>query len=40
MQPSGVRMVMRDTLAGYGLVSRLTHWLMALAIFAMFGLGL
>ena len=33
-------MLMRDTLAGYGLVSRLTHWLMAIAIFAMFGLGL
>ncbi|WBT38479.1 cytochrome b [Hyphomicrobium sp. DMF-1] len=33
-------MFIRDTLAGYGLVSRLIHWLMAIAIFAMFGLGL
>jgi cytochrome b561 len=33
-------MLVRDTLAGYGLVSRVTHWLMAFAIFAMFGLGL
>lgn len=33
-------MLIRDTEAGYGLVSRLFHWLMALAIFAMFGLGL
>ncbi len=33
-------MLIRDTTAGYGLVSRLVHWLMALAIFAMFGLGL
>jgi cytochrome b561 len=33
-------MWMRDTPAGYGLVSRVFHWLMALAIVAMFGLGL
>lgn len=33
-------MLIRNTTAGYGLVSRLFHWLMALAIFAMFGLGL
>jgi cytochrome b561 len=34
-----VRMVIKDTPAGYGLVSRLFHWLMAIAIFALFGLG-
>ncbi|WP_295555882.1 cytochrome b [uncultured Hyphomicrobium sp.] len=33
-------MLVGDTPAGYGLVSRLFHWLMALAIVAMFGLGL
>ena len=32
-------MVIKDTASGYGLVSRLFHWLMAIAIFAMFGLG-
>jgi cytochrome b561 len=32
-------MIIRDTIDGYGLVSRLFHWLMAVAIFAMFGLG-
>ena len=32
-------MSIRDTAAGYGIVSRLLHWLMALAIFALFGLG-
>jgi len=29
-----------DTAEGYGLLSRLFHWLMAVAIFALFGLGL
>lgn len=29
-----------DTSEGYGLLSRLFHWLMAVAIIAMFGLGL
>jgi cytochrome b561 len=33
-------MLIRDTPGGYGFVSRLLHWLMALVIFAMFGLGL
>ena len=33
-------MIVRDTLEGYGIVSRLFHWLMAVAIFAMFALGL
>ncbi|MBS0253033.1 MAG: cytochrome b [Proteobacteria bacterium] len=33
-------MHIRDTLDGYGLVSRLFHWLMAVAIVAMFVLGL
>lgn len=33
-------MLIRDTSAGYGLVSRLFHWLMAIAIVAMFVLGL
>jgi len=33
-------MGMRDTRSGYGLVSRVLHWAMAVAIFAMFGLGL
>lgn len=33
-------MHIRDTLDGYGLISRLFHWLMAIAIFAMFILGL
>lgn len=32
-------MIIRDTPEGYGLVSRLFHWLMAIAIFAMFALG-
>lgn len=32
-------MDVRDTSRGYGLVSRLFHWLMAVAIFAMFALG-
>lgn len=32
-------MQIRDTSDGYGLVSRLFHWTMALAIVAMFGLG-
>ena len=35
-----MRVWIRDTARGYGLVSRLFHWLMALVIFAMFGLGL
>jgi cytochrome b561 len=30
----------RDTAAGYGLLTRLLHWLMAVAIIAMFALGL
>jgi cytochrome b561 len=33
-------MLIRDTKAGYGLFTRLTHWIMALAIVAMFALGL
>jgi cytochrome b561 len=33
-------MPLRDTPSGYGFVSRFIHWAMALAIFAMFGLGL
>jgi cytochrome b561 len=32
-------MYIRDTSQAYGVVSRLFHWLMAVAIFAMFGLG-
>ena len=32
-------MLIRDTPAGFGLISRLNHWFMAVAIFAMFGLG-
>jgi cytochrome b561 len=36
----GVVMYIRDTSEGYGIVSRLFHWLMAIAIFFMFGLGL
>ncbi len=32
-------MRMMDTNTGYGLVSRVLHWLMALAIFALFALG-
>jgi cytochrome b561 len=32
-------MVIKDMPNGYGLVSRLFHWLMAVAIFAMFALG-
>ena len=32
-------MQMRDTASGYGLVTRLFHWLMALAIVAVFALG-
>jgi cytochrome b561 len=33
-------MLIGDTKAGYGLVTRLTHWIMALTIVAMFALGL
>lgn len=33
-------MLISDTTAGYGLVTRLTHWIMAVAIIAMFALGL
>lgn len=33
-------MIVRDTETGYGLVSRLMHWLMALAIVGLFSLGL
>lgn len=32
-------MLIRDTETGYGLVTRFVHWLMALAIFFLFGLG-
>ena len=32
-------MHIRDTTAGYGLVTRFVHWLMAFAIFFLFGLG-
>ena len=32
-------MMIRDTTAAYGIVTRLVHWLMALAIFALFALG-
>ena len=32
-------MYVRDTSQGYGIVSRLFHWAMAIAIFAMFALG-
>ena len=32
-------MLIRDTTTGYGLVSRILHWGMALAIVAMFALG-
>lgn len=31
--------MIKDTSAGYGAVSRWLHWLMAIAIFAMFALG-
>ena len=30
-------MIIRDTNTGYGLVTRLFHWLMAIAIVAIFG---
>jgi len=33
-------MLIRDTASGYGLVTRLTHWIMAAAIIGMFVLGL
>ncbi len=32
-------MYIRDTLQGYGIVSRLFHWSMAIAIIGMFALG-
>ena len=32
-------MNIRDTAQGYGIISRLFHWLMAIAIVGMFGLG-
>lgn len=35
----GERVQIRDSEKGYGLVSRWLHWLMALAIFFLFGLG-
>jgi cytochrome b561 len=43
MSPSlavGNDMLLRDTPAGYGLISRALHWLMGIAIVAMFVLGL
>jgi cytochrome b561 len=33
-------MLIKDTASGYGIVTRLTHWIMALAIIGMFVLGL
>lgn len=33
-------MVIKDTHNGYGIVSRILHWGMAVGIFALFGLGL
>lgn len=33
-------MLIRDTSAGYGIVTRFTHWTMAVAIIGMFALGL
>ena len=33
-------MPVRDTSEGYGIVSRLVHWLMAIAIVALFALGI
>ena len=33
-------MLIRDTSAGYGLLTRLTHWIMAVGILALFVLGL
>jgi cytochrome b561 len=33
-------MLIRDSAAGYGLVTRLTHWAMALGVVFLFGLGL
>ncbi len=33
-------MLIRDTATGYGLVTRFTHWIMAIAIVGMFVLGL
>ena len=33
-------MLIRDTAAGYGLLTRVTHWVMAVGIIAMFVLGL
>jgi cytochrome b561 len=32
-------MLLKDTVDGYGVVSRLFHWLMAVAVFALFALG-
>ena len=32
-------MIIRDTPTGYGLITRLFHWLMAIAIVVVFGLG-
>lgn len=32
-------MIVKDTSTNYGLVSRALHWVMAIGIFAMFGLG-
>lgn len=32
--------MLKNTTSGYGLIAILLHWLMALAIFGMFGLGL
>lgn len=34
-----IKMILRDTSEGYGLVSRLLHWVMAVGILALFGLG-
>ena len=40
LRKHGASMLIRDTSEGYGIVSRLFHWLMAIAIVAMFALGL
>ncbi|PCH94629.1 MAG: cytochrome B [Rhodobacteraceae bacterium] len=32
-------MLYRNTKSGYGLIAQILHWVMALSIFAMFGLG-
>lgn len=40
MRAGGGTVMLKDTVDHYGVVTRWFHWLMAIAVFALFGLGL